>query len=320
MPAVATSISSVLPVTAPHPFARRRPSSSRRAPPTATSASEFSSSSSSSSSSLSGGGGGSHIVWFRAGDLRTHDHPALTDASSCNHKKVLIPVFVFDPEECALCTPATLRVLHESVTELRVTLQSLGSDLVVRVGDPVVELPKIASAAGATSAGVHAELEWARRATHRATIVALEAAGVSCDEWSAELRESTEGSLAAAAATVKDARSVKGAPVWAFASEAAYVASRGGVAPPLPTPESLPPMREATATATEAATEKEEAAAEKEEAEEGFLGEIPSVVGVVSGGEGGCGGQWTVSLMTSHFSSPPQALSLLFCTSSVRRC
>jgi deoxyribodipyrimidine photo-lyase len=93
---------------------------------------------------------GAHIVWLRAGDLRTHDHPALTAAAAMADRKVL-PVFVFDPEECELCTPATVGVIHEAVVELRGTLRDMGSDLAVLIGDPVVELPKLANAVGATT-------------------------------------------------------------------------------------------------------------------------------------------------------------------------
>lgn len=99
-----------------------------------------------------------HVIWMRAGDLRTHDHPALA-AAAANATPVL-PVFVFDPSEGAHCTPAMLRMLHESVAELRATLRGMGSDLAIRVGSPAEELPRLAAAVGAGSVAVQAELEW----------------------------------------------------------------------------------------------------------------------------------------------------------------
>ena len=215
---------------------------------------------------------GPHIVWLRAGDLRTHDHPGLAAAAEAERSSSVVPVFVFDRSESQLCTPATLRVLHESVVELRATLRDMGSDLVVRVGDPVVELPALAKAVGATSATMQRELEWARRGTQRATVDALRAAGVTCDEWSAELREPTEASIEAAAVAAAEARAVKSAPLCAFASETAYVASRGAVASPLPSPEFLPSL---PPTVTEKKEEKQRGGDD----DASFIGDIPSVVG-----------------------------------------
>ena len=98
------------------------------------------------------------MVWFRVGDLRVGDHPGLhavaTDASArC------VAAFVFDPEEAALATPAAMRSTHESVACLRANLRAIGADLIVRVGDPAIELPAIVRAYGATSVTVKTELE-----------------------------------------------------------------------------------------------------------------------------------------------------------------
>ena len=148
----------------------------------------------------------------------------------------------------------------------------MGSDLAVRVGDPVVELPNLANAVGASSAAMQRELEWARRGKHRATIEALQAGGVTCDEWSAELREPTEEGIAAAAVAAEDARAVKGAALCAFASETAYVSSRGAVTTPLPSPESLPPLP------IESKSEEEEEEEQQGGDVGGLLGDIPSLV------------------------------------------
>ena len=115
---------------------------------------------------------GAHIVWFRAGDLRVHDHPGLAEAAAMTTRAV-IPLFVFDPSEIAHGTPSDARALHEAVVALRASLRALGSDLVVRVGDPSMEMPSVAAALGATSLAAARELEWARVASWRETLAAL---------------------------------------------------------------------------------------------------------------------------------------------------
>lgn len=227
---------------------------------------------------------GAHIVWLRAGDLRTHDHPALTAAAAmAETQRKVLPVFIFDPNESALCTPATLRTLHESVCELRTTLRSLGSDLAIRVGDPSVELPTLASAIKASSAAVHEELEWARRGSYRKTLDALQAANVSYSEWSAGLRIPTSEGLETAASTAEAARSTKGAPLFAHKTDAAFIAACGAVATPLPAPESLPgipPHADENEKAAAAEGGGEASSAPEGGVVDGLLSEIPSLVGL----------------------------------------
>lgn len=81
------------------------------------------------------------IVWFRQ-DLRIHDNEALTDALKSAEE--VIPVYVFDERvfkgrsrfEFRKTEKFRARFIIESVHDLRKSLQSLGSDLVVRVGKP----------------------------------------------------------------------------------------------------------------------------------------------------------------------------------------
>jgi len=226
---------------------------------------------------------GAHIVWLRAGDLRTHDHPALTAAAAMADRKVL-PVFVFDPEECELCTPATVLVIHEAVAELRGTLRDMGSDLAVLIGDPVVELPKLANSVGATTVTAQVCLEWPRLSSYRKTRDALEAVHVRCDEWSASLRQLTDEGVAAAAGAARAARATRGAPLCAHRTEASFVAACGAVAPPLPKPTSLPGIPDAAATKEGEATEEGEVSATRGGGVcadcgggGGLLGELPSL-------------------------------------------
>ncbi len=81
------------------------------------------------------------ILWFRQ-DLRLRDNEALTEA--LRNSDELLPVYVFDPLHFRALTSfgtsktgyARTRFLIETITDLRLQLQSLGSDLMVRIGDP----------------------------------------------------------------------------------------------------------------------------------------------------------------------------------------
>ena len=87
------------------------------------------------------------IVWFR-NDLRLHDNEALHTAIAA-HDEVLF-VYVFEPfwwgnDAFGMQKTGAFRTkfLLESVQELRVNIQSRGSDLVIRHGNTATELRKI---------------------------------------------------------------------------------------------------------------------------------------------------------------------------------
>ena len=81
------------------------------------------------------------IVWFR-NDLRLHDHEALQEAISSSED--IYPIYIFDERTFLKNTKFGFRKtgLHrarfiiEAVENLRKGLQSIGSDLIVRVGKP----------------------------------------------------------------------------------------------------------------------------------------------------------------------------------------
>lgn len=82
------------------------------------------------------------LVWFR-NDLRLDDNEALTEALSDDACKVCF-LFVYDkafdaqtPEGQQRMSPVRKNFLAESVHSLRLSLQSLGGDLICAVGDPV---------------------------------------------------------------------------------------------------------------------------------------------------------------------------------------
>ncbi len=96
------------------------------------------------------------IYWFR-NDLRLHDNEGLYRAY--DDANVVLPVFVFDPRSVDLLPdidvpkagPHRVRFLLESLHDLRESLRSRGSDLLIRLGDPVEELAKLATEQRATA-------------------------------------------------------------------------------------------------------------------------------------------------------------------------
>ncbi|KAK4788175.1 hypothetical protein SAY86_019494 [Trapa natans] len=99
------------------------------------------------------------IVLFRA-DLRVHDNECLNAAN--NESMSVLPVFCFDPRDYAdkssgkAAFQASFAL--ESVADLRNSLRSRGSDLVVRVGRPEEVLPEMAKAIGADAVYVQREV------------------------------------------------------------------------------------------------------------------------------------------------------------------
>lgn len=90
----------------------------------------------------------SAIVWFRR-DLRLADNPALQAALEAGH--VPIPVYVHAPGEESPWQPggASSSWLHHSLQALAEDLESRGSRLLIRAGDSLVELQKVAAEADA---------------------------------------------------------------------------------------------------------------------------------------------------------------------------
>src|SRR5687768_4336991 len=90
------------------------------------------------------------ILWFRQ-DLRLHDNEALLEA--IRNSDELIPVYIFNPQQFVPVTQygtaktSSIRThfLLESIQDLRQQLRNLGSDLVVRIGNPEKILYSLAS-------------------------------------------------------------------------------------------------------------------------------------------------------------------------------
>src|SRR5579863_3675230 len=74
-------------------------------------------------------------------DLRLHDNPAL--AAACARARQVVPLFVVDP---ALTVPPNrARFLADSLAALRQELRERGGDLVIRKGEPVAEVIRLAT-------------------------------------------------------------------------------------------------------------------------------------------------------------------------------
>lgn len=87
------------------------------------------------------------VVWFRQ-DLRLHDNEALTKAME--RAQEVVPVYVFDERHFQKTTFGfektgnhRAKFLLESVDDLRKSFQGLDIDLVVRIGKPEEEIPKL---------------------------------------------------------------------------------------------------------------------------------------------------------------------------------
>ena len=176
------------------------------------------------------------VVWFRVGDLRTHDHPGLTRAFEADAP--VVPVFVFDEAELRDFTPATARATHEAVCDLREALRARGLRLVVRTGNPAEIVPRLIQETKAKSVSVQVELEWARRSAY---VDALRStpSDVETHEWSLELRGDTEAAAEKERAILQNIAN-KGAPLTAFASAETRAAFRGPIVAPDPSPASFP--------------------------------------------------------------------------------
>ncbi|MRR30575.1 deoxyribodipyrimidine photo-lyase, partial [bacterium] len=82
-------------------------------------------------------------IWWIRRDLRLTDNPALTAAMEAGPS--VVPVFILDPR--LLAKPAVKRqaFLFNGLRALAQDLEALGSGLIVRQGDPAIELPRLAA-------------------------------------------------------------------------------------------------------------------------------------------------------------------------------
>jgi deoxyribodipyrimidine photo-lyase len=98
-------------------------------------------------------------------DLRLHDNPTLDLA--CRWAAEVIPVFVFDPE-LPLTSPNRTAFLLDCLTALRAGLRQRRGDLLIRHGDPVTEVIRLARSHQAEGVILAADVSrYAQRRYHR---------------------------------------------------------------------------------------------------------------------------------------------------------
>jgi deoxyribodipyrimidine photo-lyase len=118
------------------------------------------------------------IIWFRR-DLRLGDNPAV--AAACREQSHVVPFFCIDASllEGRFASGPRTQFMLEALSDLNASLHALDSALIVRVGDPVTELIKLAGEVHADT--VHACVDagpYARR-RDRAAGDQLEQAGIA---------------------------------------------------------------------------------------------------------------------------------------------
>ncbi|NEQ98355.1 MAG: DASH family cryptochrome [Cyanothece sp. SIO2G6] len=102
------------------------------------------------------------LIWYR-NDLRVHDHEPLV--YGLKQRAMLIPVYCFDPRQFGSTRFGFVKTgafraqfLLESVADLRRSLQTLGSNLIVRQGEPEVVIPALAEQLGIYAVLFHGEV------------------------------------------------------------------------------------------------------------------------------------------------------------------
>jgi deoxyribodipyrimidine photo-lyase len=121
------------------------------------------------------------IVWFRR-DLRLADQPALAAALEQGE---VVPAFILDPQllESDRVGPQRLAWLAANLRSLDQSLRERGARLIVRSGDPAIELPRLAQEAAADQITFNLDLTpYARRRDQRVGLE-LEAQGIQVEAF-----------------------------------------------------------------------------------------------------------------------------------------
>jgi deoxyribodipyrimidine photo-lyase len=93
------------------------------------------------------------LLWFRR-DLRLRDHPALHEAAKSGP---VVALFVLDPVLLKPAGAARVAFLYRTLRALAADLAEHGGRLVVRRGDPVTAVPRVAREVAASSVHVSAD-------------------------------------------------------------------------------------------------------------------------------------------------------------------
>ena len=86
-------------------------------------------------------------IWWIRRDLRLQDNQALVNALSTSSN--VIPLFILDPLLLKKEAPARKSFLFKALESLNLDLLNRGSRLILREGDPLIELQKVFEESGA---------------------------------------------------------------------------------------------------------------------------------------------------------------------------
>jgi len=118
------------------------------------------------------------LIWYRT-DLRLHDHQPLHQA--LQRQALVLPVYCFDLRQFgqtrfgfAKTGNFRTQFLRESVADLRQSLRSIGSDLIICLGQPEQAIPKLVKQFQVTAVHYHAEATAEELAVEHSLRTALE--------------------------------------------------------------------------------------------------------------------------------------------------
>jgi deoxyribodipyrimidine photo-lyase len=103
------------------------------------------------------------VIWWIRRDLRLHDNPAL--AQALTGADCVIPVYILDSRLKPAFARERFLFLIQSLKALQTDLQTLGSSLVLRAGDPVYELSRLIAESSASE--IYAEADYSPFARRR---------------------------------------------------------------------------------------------------------------------------------------------------------
>ncbi|VEU41416.1 unnamed protein product [Pseudo-nitzschia multistriata] len=145
----------------------------------------------------------SRLVWLTGfEDLRVYDHGGFVEAftraiGNGETNELIIPVFAIDPEvHLRSQSASSLKRLHKSLTALEKEIESLSlpsllSNLVVRMGPASTILPSLAKETNAVACHVvEDDVVNSMRTAQQSTCTALDEMGVEVHRWSNRLRPS----------------------------------------------------------------------------------------------------------------------------------
>lgn len=175
------------------------------------------------------------LIWYR-NDLRLHDHEPLHAA--LKQRAHIIPIYCFDPRQFGQTSfgfPKTgafrAQFLMESVADLRSSLRSRGSDLLIRQGEPETVLPALAQQLGASAVYFHSEVTSEEQAIEAALKTALQAQNVLLKGFYGHTLYHPDD-------LPFDSHRVP----EVFTQFRKQVEQKSGINPPLPSPKHLPPL------------------------------------------------------------------------------